>query len=164
MIHVVVLIAVIIMAWRWGEWKNWSRYHATMLFMAAGDLFYKYLYHCNPLWEYGNLFINQTVTDLIYNLLVLPLSALLLLSNCPESLAKQAMKILKFMVVFALVEFGYQEAGLMQYHRGWNLGWSVAWDGMMFPMLILHYKKPVIAYLAGGVITILVLYLYPLQT
>jgi hypothetical protein len=37
--------------------------------------------------------------------------------------------------------------GFITYHNGWNIWWTALFDVHMFVFIILHYKKPLFAWL-----------------
>ena len=38
--HLVLNAIFLVMGLKWGDWKNWRKYHATILFLWFGDLLY----------------------------------------------------------------------------------------------------------------------------
>jgi hypothetical protein len=49
--------------------------------------------------------------------------------------------------LFAGVEYISHRLGYFGYLNGWNLGWSVIFTLIMFPLQHLHYKRPLLAWL-----------------
>jgi hypothetical protein len=48
----------------------------------------------------------------------------------------------------------------MTHSYGWNLGWSIFFDFIMFPMFRLHYKNPLAAYILSVPIAIVFITLF----
>lgn len=134
-----------------------------MLFIIVGVLLNLFLYKNGLLWDLQKHILNHTFTELIYAFTVLPLTILLLLSNYPDSLKGQAYRVLKFIFVYSIVELIYYKLGFISYKNGWNYWLSIGWNCMMFPMLVLHFKKPLYAYLVSVIGLIIFLHLYPVK-
>ena len=160
--HIAVVILAIFSTWKWGDWKNWQKYHSTMVYMAMGSLLYTSLYYDHWLWQI-RLFGNFVIADALTTFIILPLTCLMFLTDYPDSVNKQLFRIIKFITVYFLFEVVYYIYGFIVYTNGWNLLWSLAWDCMMFPMLILHHKKPLVAYGASAMVVIILLILFPVN-
>lgn len=156
-------IFTIFSAWKWGDWKNWKKYHPTMLFIAMSDLLYNYLYYGHLLWEYRPLFIQKnTISTILATFIILPLSGLIFLSNFPGTWKKLFVRIAKFLVVYMSFELVFNLLGIIVHEHGWNLWWSLLWNVVMFSIWALHYKKPLLAYLAGAALIILMNIKFPM--
>lgn len=161
--YIPIILFTLFAAWRWGDWKNWNKYNSTMLFISWGNLLYNYLYKNSLLWELKTYIINKTITELLNTIILLPFTVLLLLSNYPDRVGMQVYKISKYIAIYSAVEFVYYKLGLMVYNQGWNFWWSIAWNFMMFPMMVLHYKKPLFAYIAAIAAIVIILDLFPVK-
>ncbi|MFZ5986810.1 MAG: CBO0543 family protein [Bacillota bacterium] len=160
--HLGVIILTIFAAWQKGDWKNWERYHSTMLFVAMSNLLYNFIYFNHFLWQLKPDFLfNHVMGEMFYTFIVFPFSAFILLSNYPKDLKKQVYRIAKFITVYILIEWIFLEYGRIVHKYGWNMWWSLAWDCMMFPIWVLHYKKPLIAYFVSFVVVVVVVLLFP---
>lgn len=146
--HVALSIFVIFAVWRWGDWKNWQKYHTTMLYFALGNLTYNFLTASYFLWRFNSDFLsNHTLTEMLYTFIIFPGTALLFLSNYPKTKKEQLKHYIRWVAIYVLVELAFIFTDHIHYQHGWNLGWSAAFDVIMFPILYLFYKKPIIAYL-----------------
>lgn len=161
--HIAVILFTIFAAWRFGDWKNWRKYQSTMLFIMVGVLLYHYIYKNERLWDLEKHIGNHTLTELLYAFIVLPLTVLLLFTNYPDGLKGQVIRIGKFIAIYTIMEVFYWKMGFIGYHYGWNIWLSIGWNCMMFPMLVVHFKKPLYAYLASVVGLIIFLYLFPVK-
>ena len=56
------------------------------------------------------------------------------------------MHIALYIIIYAAVEFFLFQMGYIVYDFGWSFYFSVAWNLVMFPIIAIHYKKPLIAY------------------
>jgi hypothetical protein len=146
--HLVITVWALSAAWRWGDWRHWQNYHATMLYMSAMNLLYFYFCADYLLWENKpDLGFSKTFVNLLYTFVVFPCTVLIFLSNYPRNLKMQGFYILKWVIIYIGVELIGALFGRISYQHGWNLGWSSLFVVVMFAMLRLHYKKPIIAYI-----------------
>lgn len=49
MFRIILVLVFVIIAWKWGDWKNWKLYYPTILFMILGDFVYIFLTYKKPL-------------------------------------------------------------------------------------------------------------------
>ncbi|MBB6453108.1 hypothetical protein HNQ94_001556 [Salirhabdus euzebyi] len=146
--HVATALFVLFAVWKWGDWRNWEKYHTTMLYFAVGNLLYNFLTANYFLWRLDADFLsNHTVTEILYTLIIFPGTAMLFLCNMPKDKHRRNIHIIKWISIYALWELGFVFTKSIEYQYGWTYWWSVSFDIFMFPMLLLHHKKPLIAYL-----------------
>ncbi|HYK71701.1 MAG TPA: hypothetical protein VEV44_01015 [Pseudoneobacillus sp.] len=55
---------------------------------------------------------------------------------------KKLIYILKWLVIFILFESLLLKFNHVHYYNGWNIGWTILFDIIMFLMLRLHFKRP----------------------
>ena len=158
---IAIVVAVMILTWKFADWRNWQRYQATMLFFVGGNLFYYFVYHDHFLWAFVPDTFNHHIMEIIYSFTVYPLTVLMFLSGMPVILKKRIFHIASYIAVFASVELILHLIGRMVYDYGWNFGLSVAWNCMMFPLLAIHQKKPLIAYGICFVLIFVMNWLFP---
>ena len=143
---IVIPAVVILLSLKFADWRNWQRYQATMLFVVMGNLFYNFVYHDHFLWKFIPDTFNHHVMEIIYSFTVYPLTVLMFLSGMPAILKKKIFHIASYITVYASVELFLHLIGRMVYNYGWSFGMSVAWNCIMFPLMAIHHKKPLIAY------------------
>ena len=160
--HLAVALFTVFAAWRWGDWRQWKQYHTSMLYIMSAGFLYEYLTKDYILWVFHPDFLyNHSVTVIVYAVLTMPLSVLIFLSRYPtSSLKKQIFYIAKWVSIYGVFEWILQITGGISYKNGWNFWYSVLFDLMMFPMLRLHHKKPLIAYGLSLIITILLMWYF----
>lgn len=161
--HVAILAFTIFAAWLWGDWRNWQKYHTTMLYAAAANLLYNFIYHDHLLWQMKPvlLFGSHNIGEVLYTFAIFPLSVLILLTDYPKRARLQILRIIKFIAIYMVLEWIAQIYGFIIYKNGWNMWWSLAWNCMMFPMWVLHHKKPLAAYAVSIFIIAAMLILFP---
>lgn len=141
---------------RWGDWRNWQKYHSTILFLWFGDLLYNFLCYNYSMWEYHETIFTQSLlsTHTFITLLIMfvayPASVLIYLGNFPEGKIKPAVWILFWVTLFSMIEYiNLRYLNLISHHHNWSIGWSIVFNLIMFLMLRFHYKFPVAALLAS---------------
>lgn len=159
--HIAITVWAILAAWHWGDWKNLNQYHATMLYMPFMNLFYLFLTSTYPLWRLQpDLGLPFTIVVALYSFIVFPCTVLIYLSHYPDPPKKQILHIIKWVVIYIGVEWVGNMLTRITYGHDWHLGWSFLFVLVMFPMLRLHYKKPILAYLVSFFVIVLLLYLF----
>jgi hypothetical protein len=159
--HVGISLFIIFAVWRFGDWRNWEKYHSVMLYFALGNLIYNFLTAGHFLWRLDADFIsNHTLTEMLYTLIVFPATSLLFICNYPKGKMKVFLHYVYWISMYAGVELVMTLTGHIEYKYGWSLVWSVGFDCLMFPMLRLYYKRPLIAYLLSVPIGIFFLWYF----
>ncbi|WP_186579439.1 CBO0543 family protein [Aquibacillus kalidii] len=144
--------------WKWGDWKNWRKYYSTFLFFVIGDLLYLYLLSdIYPMWRYSPPEVDESIgithTHVAFSVMLVkyPSTILIYLSNFPvKNKQKQLLYMLSWVVLYAVNEIIDLKFDLIQYHNGWNLWWSILFNLVMFSILYVHFRKPVLAWIFAG--------------
>lgn len=162
--HISVTIFTIIIALKWGDWKNWQKYHTTMLYIAMCNLLYYFVYYGHWLWQYKpDFLVNHVIADVLSTFIIVPLTGLIFLTDYPDTVKGQLFRNIKFITIYILFEMAYYLHGIFVYNYGWNIWWSLAWNCMMFPLWALHHKKPLTAYCTSIIVIIIMLILFPVS-
>ncbi|MEK8128219.1 CBO0543 family protein [Paenibacillus filicis] len=164
--HLFLAVLSIFATWKWGDWKHWKQYQPTMLYITAGGMLYEFITHDRNLWLFHpDLVCNQKMTVILYAVLTMPLNVLIFLSTLPRrGRWRTVLHVLYWVAIYSCSEWLLQYLGKIEYSHGWSFWHSVLFDLMMFPMLILHHKKPLAAYLLSVFITIGLTLWYEAQT
>lgn len=141
--------------WKWGDWKNWQKYYATILFFFIGDFIYLYLLSDQyPMWKYtppasdSSVGVTNTHVSLSIMAIKYPATALIYLSKFPDhNKQKQLLYIGCWVIIYIINEAVDLKFNLIKYYNGWNLWWSVLFDVVMFSILRIHYRNPLLAWL-----------------
>ncbi|WP_221564497.1 CBO0543 family protein [Alkalihalobacillus sp. TS-13] len=158
--HLSLTVLAVYTAWKWGDWRNWRKYHATMLYMTSMSLLYFFYCSGHLLWRIVPDFrIPYAVTESLYFFIIYPATVLLYLTEYPVGLSKKVLYNLKWIGIYIGFEFLANLFNKITYFNKWNLLYSLLFVCVMFPMLRLHYLKPLVAYLVSLVI-IAVLLMY----
>lgn len=159
MIFIILVVAFIFATWRWGDWRNWKLYHSTILYFLYGDMLYSYLTSCHyPLWIHPPIFpIDSYSVIKILVQLCFACTPLIYLGHYPQKMWAAILWIGFWVILYSSIEGGLLLLGAIKHYNGWTLLYSMLFDIMMFPMLRLHFKRPLLAYILSIPITIALL-------
>ncbi|NBD24939.1 CBO0543 family protein [Paenibacillus glycinis] len=140
-------VVFMLAAWRWGDWRHWQRYHATILYFLLGDVLYMVLTRNRLLWQHQPwppistyigvelcCFVCFACTTLIY------------LGRFPKGVGKSIAWIACWVAVYSCIEVIYLFCGAIKHFNGWTMLDSVLFNMTMFPMLLLHCYRPLLTY------------------
>lgn len=139
-------VASIAVCWKWGDWRHWEKYYPTVLYMLIGDFTVDLLMHDTPLWGFGKFIERYQFLDIAAMILMYPGTVLLYLTYYPKSIGKQAAYILLWVGIYTVIELISYLTNQFNYYHGWNIWYSVLFNLGMFPLLALHYKKPLVVW------------------
>ena len=140
--QIIVTVIMLLCAWKWGDWRNWKAYYPTMLFFALGDFAYGLLTYNYPLWEFESPLLKTTLSDFLISLVFFPATLLIYLPHFPRQLKRQIPYVFFWVAVYTVIERVSHKLGFFSYHHGWNIGWSILFNFVMFTLLQVHHKKP----------------------
>lgn len=157
MFPIIIGLVTILSAWKWGDWKNWLQYLPTIQYFIIGDMLYNLFTWNYSLWSYPhppNLLPNHITNNLYIMLTIYPSTMLIFLYRFPKNdFIKQILYILIWIGLWLVFELIMVFNGLCVYHHGWSYGWSIIFACIMVPMLVLHHKRPMWAYILSVPIT-----------
>ena len=136
----------ICICYKLGDWKNWKEYYPTILFFILSSVTCIILTYNHPLWLYQSVIINHTFTDLFISITVYPCTIMMFIPHLPSRISKIILHISIYVAVYTIPEFVAVKLGYFTYYNGWNIWYTVIFNYIMFPVLILHYKKPLYAW------------------
>lgn len=145
--QVAVSLLGVAVAWRWGDWKNWGKYYSTILYYIVNDLVVSLIFYNFPLWQLESPLLKTTFSDLVITLVLFPAVILTYIPHFPKSWTKRIFYILAWALALTIMEVVSGALGFITYHNGWNIWWTALFDVHMFVFIILHYKKPLFAWL-----------------
>ncbi len=140
--------------YKWGDWKHWELYYPTLLFYNIGALTENIITNNKSLWLFYGSYSIDRLADYIFGFLIFPCIIIIFLSRYPKGILKQILFMLGFIVFMSFVELILYYIGELKYYNGWNIGWSILLYIGVFPLLKLHYKKPLLAMLVLVILTI----------
>ena len=155
----------VLVAWKWGDWRNWAKYYSTILYVIVFDLVYFGLTMGFPLWRYHHPVLGYTYSDFLIAFIMFPATMLLYLPYQPKEKYKQAGFLLLWVFIYAGIELLQSNIGGMRYFNGWQYWYSVLFDVLFFTMARLHFKYPLWTF-AVSIITVpivLALFQFPFK-
>ncbi|WP_309298093.1 CBO0543 family protein [Cytobacillus sp. NCCP-133] len=161
LLHYLLVLFVIILAFKKGDWKNWENYYPTMLYVSLSSFVYEFISHSHfHLWELEKKLLNLMGVHFLHNLIINPLLGFVFLSRYPSNSKSRFFYCAKWIVLFLAAEWIAHRIGIITYYNGWNIGWSLLFVLIMFPMIRLHYLHKRIALLLSVVIATIYLFLF----
>jgi hypothetical protein len=137
---------------KWGDWKNWKLYYATILFFIGGDLLKNALLHNHLMWEYKETIFGEEIlfSHLIINLMIMvlvyPSTILIYLGHFPKTVGKRFLWLSFWVFMYSGIEFiNLKYLNLIEHHYGWTMSWSILFNTFMFFILAVHFKWPLLA-------------------
>lgn len=140
--QIIVSIIIAVFAWKIGDWKNWKLYYPTILYFIVGEFLYGLLCYNYMLWSFESPLLKKTFSEILIAFVFYPSTVLIYLPHMPSGLIKRIPYILLWVGIFTITEEISLLLGFFSYHNGWNIWLSVLFNSAMFPMLWLHYKRP----------------------
>ena len=146
MYFIFLAIVSIIICYKFGDWRNWKNYYSTILFFILSNVACILLVYNNPLWLYESKIINRTFTDLFICITVYPSTVMIFIPNFPKKITKIIAHISFYVAIYTIAELIGVKLGYFTYYNGWNIWYSLIFNSILFPILALHYKKPLYAW------------------
>ncbi|WP_426861129.1 CBO0543 family protein [Cytobacillus gottheilii] len=141
-------ILYIAAAYKWGDWKNWKQYYPTILFFIIGDFLYNFLLYEKSMWLFHDIVLpNHTLITIFTMVLSYTATVLIYVGRRPEGRGKRSLWFLLWVGIYLLVEYVNSIFGFITYHNGWNFWWSAMFTLMIFFILPVHHKRPLLAWL-----------------
>jgi ABC-type multidrug transport system permease subunit len=153
--HYAIALFGIFACWKWGDLGKWRSYLPTLLYIAAANLTYSYLTGDRRLWQFENHLPihDRKIIDLLYFFIIDPAIAFVFLSKRPDKPRSLLWVLPLWTIGFTILEYIVYLLRGITYHNGWTLGWSLLFYAIMFPMLMLHDRKPLLAYVLSVAMT-----------
>ncbi|MDZ5474486.1 CBO0543 family protein [Bacillus sp. 31A1R] len=143
-----ILVAILLLAasFIWGNWSRWRELLPTFYYLSFMNLFYEFIGNeYKHLWKLESNITNEFLTICIYNFIVYPCIIVLFFGNLPTEKAKTIISLIKWIIVSVIIEYIALKLGYIKYLNGWNVYWTCFFWATMYPMLILHNRKPLAA-------------------
>jgi hypothetical protein len=162
MSYAIIGIISILATLKWGNLKKWKEYYPTILYFFVGNLTYMVLTQRKPLWYFGETLGHYTVFEITMMILLYPSTSILFLSYFPNthSRMKCIMYITVCVLAFSAFEYLAHITGGISYSNGWNIFYSVIFNAVMFPLLILHFRRPLLVWPISAIIAFAFMFLF----
>jgi hypothetical protein len=149
MFHIILVVASIFICYKYGDWRNWRKYYSTILFFILSNVVCILLTYNHPLCFYESEILNRTFCDLLICITVYPSTVMLFIPHFPKKMTKIIIHISCYVAIYTIAELIGMKLGYFTHHNGWNTWCTIIFDYLMFSILILHYKKPLYAWIIG---------------
>jgi hypothetical protein len=137
---ILLLIAIL-----FSKWSRWKEYYPTLLFIAVCNLLYNYLVMGNHLWKFKSAIVPHEVMDIVYTFIINPSMTIVFLSHHPAKWWRNILYWTAWTIVFTGIEYIQFVTDCINYFNGWTIWWTIVFYVTMYPMLYLHYRKPILA-------------------
>ena len=147
MFYILIAIACFLICYKFGDWRNWKIYYPTILFFILSSLACNLFTYNHPLWLYQSVIIDRTFTDLFISVTIYPCTVMMFIPHLPGKITKMIFYISFYVAICTIGEFIAVKIGYFNYYNGWTIWHSLIFNCLMFPILILHYRKPLYAWM-----------------
>jgi len=152
---------------KWGRWKDWKTYYPTIIFFIAGDFIHEYIAVAKPLWMFAPDPLFSGVSEhLISSLVISPCTVILLFTFYPKfkSWTIKILYLALWALIYASGEYLALKLGYFHYENGWSLAYSILMDCLIFPLLIIHQRKPQIAWMISLIAGIIIVFWFKIPS
>lgn len=142
-----VVVVWVIIAGKFLDWRRWKEFYPTVQYFIICNLLYNFLYYNHSLWEYRaktTALLNHTLIDVTFTFIIVPLAICLYLQHYPPG-RRQVFYVLLWSVSFWAIEYVFFRKEMFLYKNGWSIWWTFGFNLIMFAMLRLHYRSPLLA-------------------
>jgi hypothetical protein len=160
MYYIGLSLTSILLCLKWGDWRNWKNYYPTILFFMVSNLASNLITYKTPLWLYNPTLLGCTFTELLIIVTIYPSTLLIYLPNFPNTTFKRIVHLTYYVAIYTTVEVISLRLGYFSHLNGWNTIHSILFNYIMFSILILHHKKPLMAWAIAFISPHILLYLF----
>ncbi|TMU88004.1 hypothetical protein FGG79_07815 [Bacillus sp. BHET2] len=158
------LLFYAIIGWKFGNWKDFLSYYPTLLFFIVGDLLSQFLLYDYSMWKFKTItpfvfpiHLNHTLISLSKMAIQYTATVSIFIGRLPNTILGKMWWILLWTGIYGLTEGLAHILGMMTYHNGWHFGWDLFFNVLMFTVLIIHHKNPLIGWIVSFPIIIFLL-------
>ncbi|AST92405.1 MULTISPECIES: CBO0543 family protein [Sutcliffiella] len=159
-----VLVVYFLLAYFFVDWKNWRDYYPTILYFIVFNLLYNFIFYNYTLWKYRAVtvdWLNHTIIDISFTFIIVPIVLMIYLRYYPEG-KKQFLYLAVWIAYFTIIEYIFYKKGLFIYENGWDSFWSMIFNIILFVVVRIHFKNPLLAIMVSiPIITILLMLFHP---
>ncbi|WP_131238007.1 CBO0543 family protein [Cytobacillus praedii] len=162
--YILINILYMIAGFKWGDWRNWKQYYPTILFFIIGDFLYNFLLYKQSMWLFHDIFLpNHTTITVLAMVVSYSATVLIYVGRFPIGWKKRSLWFLLWAGIYICAEYFNSKFGFITYHNGWNIWWSVLLTGIIFFILPIHYKKPLLAWVLSIIIIVTLLSIFEVK-
>lgn len=146
MYHILIALLSIFICYIFGDWRNWKGYYSTILFFILANVVCMLLTYNHQLWCYESKLLNCSFCDLLICITVYPSTVMVFIPHFPKEIKKIVPHVSFYVAIYTIAELISLKLGYFTYDHGWNIWCTLIFNSIMFPILYLHYKKPLYAW------------------
>jgi hypothetical protein len=147
LIRLISVSTFLVIAYKWGDWKNWKKYYPTMTFFGMADLIYVTVFNNKPLWDFPTNLLVSSLDELLLIFGCFFPTTLVFLSRYPTKLYNQIVYNSMWIGIYTSLEVINLKLGTVEYFNGWNIWWSLLHNTIQFPLIALHHKNPILTWI-----------------
>ena len=148
------LLVYAFLGWKFGNWKDFNRYYPTILFFIIGDLLSQFLLFDYSMWEFHAVTsldqqfkLNHTLISLLKMLIQYTVTISIFIGRKPKTFLRKVLWVGVWTSIYGFNEGIAHYLGMLTYDNGWNFGWDILFNVLMFTVLLIHYKRPLMAWI-----------------
>lgn len=144
--HIITTLILILVVWKWGDWKNINNYLPTMWYVGSMNLLYHLISDGFWLWKYQSSWLSTKEIAIIHTFIVLPSITFLYISHLPNQLKHKLFYAFSWIIgsfLWSIFVWGFAR---LSFHNGYKIWMDLPFYVLMFGFITLHLKRPFITY------------------
>lgn len=148
MMRLVFIVLIWLGAFYISDWRNWKKFHSTILFMIAGSFMVGLITYNHTLWDLTSELGGHVLNDFLIAILFFPPTLLIYFTHYPinKGVSRKLFYITIWAILFTIVEMVEYFLDNINYNHDWNIWKSLILNLAMFSVLTVHQTKPLLAY------------------
>ena len=142
--HTVLILSIILLTIFSKSWREIPKYYKNMVYVGSFNAIYYILCRRHLVWEFIPGGINWLFLRVVHTTIITPLLVLVFLSKIPDTLFRQFIYFVRWIVISTGIEYLIHKKHLILYAHGWNVLWSGILYVMMFVYSYLFTKRPIL--------------------
>ena len=132
-----------------------------MTFVGMCDLIYLTVFNDKPLWDFPTNFLVSSLDELLLIFGVFfPTTLSTFLSHYPKKTFSQIFYNSMWIGIYMSLELINLKLGTIEYYNGWNIWWSLSHNTIQFPLIALHHKNPILAWIIGVIYLVIIMKIF----
>lgn len=140
--HIILIVSIILLSRN--SWRDIPKYYKSLFYVSSINALYYLLCRRHLVWEFTPIGISWGFIRFVHVVIITPSLVLTFLSKFPNSLIKQVIYTVKWVVTASVVEYFSYKQKLILYAHGWNIYWTGLMYALMFMYSLLFTKRPLI--------------------
>ncbi len=160
MVFFIFALITVLCCYKWADWVNWKTYYPTMLYFFISYTVSAFLMYNEPLWAYNAFIYKYPVLDIALSAILYPSTALLFLSLLPKTKWKTIFYMAFWIALYTGIELIAFLLNDFVYYNNWNIIHSFIFNCVMFPIILLAHRKPLLIWPISSLIAFAFLWLF----